>query len=272
MNTRLLLSLGILAVIAVLLLPKPWTTPEEVEVSLPAFASRVEPVSFAAPTTVPARNDAGEIAAPARTGYDPDAVETLRGIVVDAHALPPTARRFRGGMFRLDTSEGVVAVRVPAAPYIHRDNFEIDMDDELEVIGNPIQIPGEPAALLAAQIGKGERILKLRPYDPDTAETFSGTVVAVRRKLRPGGSRFLTVQTDTQLVWVQVGPRGYLEEQGSIEADDQVEITGAPHDLGKNTILLAAEVKSGDQVYRLRDGDGVPLWTNWRRKRHAAAR
>ena len=108
-----------------------------------------------------------------------------------------------------------------------------------------------------------------RMYDPKTVETVTGEVVKVDR-ITPmrgmSGGVHLVVKTDKGDVSVHLGPQWYLENQDvKIEPKDKVEIKGSRVTLQGKPTLIAAEVKKGDEVLKLRDDAGVPMWAGWRR-------
>ncbi len=110
-----------------------------------------------------------------------------------------------------------------------------------------------------------------RMYDAKTVETISGEVVSVDRVTPMHGMSsgvHLVVKTNKGDVSVHLGPQWYLENQDvKIEPKDKVEITGSRVTLGGSPAIIAAEVKKGDQVLRLRDEAGVPFWSGWHRAR-----
>jgi hypothetical protein len=115
--------------------------------------------------------------------------------------------------------------------------------------------------------GGGPRI-----YDKTTVETIAGEVVRVE-KFAPGkkaaGGVHLVLKTDKEEIAVHLGPRWYVEEQAvEIAAEDRIEVRGSRISIDGEPAILAAEVKKGDQVLKLRDDAGLPLWRgSARRKR-----
>jgi len=109
-----------------------------------------------------------------------------------------------------------------------------------------------------------------RIYDPKTVETVSGLVTGVE-KFTParGGSAgvHLQLKTDKGTISVHLGPSWYLENQeAQVEAKDKIEVTGSRITLDGKDVLIAAEVKKGDGVLKLRDENGIPLWAGWRKR------
>jgi hypothetical protein len=66
---------------------------------------------------------------------------------------------------------------------------------------------------------------------------------------------------------VHLGPAFYLENQDvKIEPKDKVEVKGSRVTFGGKPAIIAAEVKKGDEVLKLRDENGFPMWSGWRRR------
>ena len=108
-----------------------------------------------------------------------------------------------------------------------------------------------------------------RMYNAKTVETVSGEVMTVDRITPMHGMSagvHLVVKTDSGEVSVHLGPQWYLENQDvKIEPKDTVEIKGSRVTVQGKPAIIAAEVKKGDQVLKLRDEAGMPAWAAWRR-------
>jgi hypothetical protein len=108
-----------------------------------------------------------------------------------------------------------------------------------------------------------------RMYDAKTVETVSGEVVKVDRITPMRGMSagvHLVVKTGKGDVSVHLGPQWYLENQDvKIEPKDKVEIKGSRVTVQGQPAIIAAEVKKGDEVLKLRDEAGIPMWAGWRR-------
>jgi len=77
----------------------------------------------------------------------------------------------------------------------------------------------------------------------------------------------MTLKTDKETISVQLGPSWYIENQDvKIEAKDKVEVKGSRITFDGKPAIIAAEVKKGDEVLKLRDDNGFPLWSGWRRR------
>jgi hypothetical protein len=109
--------------------------------------------------------------------------------------------------------------------------------------------------------GKGARI-----YDPKTVETASGEVVSVEKTAkgrgRMGGGIHLMLKTDKETIAVHLGPSWYMAKQDvKIEPKDHIEVSGSRVTLQGKPAIVAAQVKKGDKVLKLREEDGSPLWS-----------
>jgi len=109
-----------------------------------------------------------------------------------------------------------------------------------------------------------------RMYNPKTVETLSGEVVSVNRFTPGKGMSYgvhFTLKTDKETIPVHLGPGWYMEKQGvNLAAGDKVEVTGSRITYQGKPAIIAAEVKKGDQVFKLRDAAGVPAWAGQGRR------
>ncbi len=78
---------------------------------------------------------------------------------------------------------------------------------------------------------------------------------------------YLLLKTEKETISVHLGPSWYLDNQeAQVEPKDKIEITGSRLALDGKPVLIAAEVKKGDGILKLRDENGVPMWAGWRRR------
>jgi hypothetical protein len=109
-----------------------------------------------------------------------------------------------------------------------------------------------------------------RIYNPQTVETLTGEVVSVEKFMPGRGMSYgvhFTLKTDKETIPVHLGPSWYLEKQDiKIEPKDQVEVTGSRVSFGGKPTIIAAEVKKGNKVLKLRDQAGFPVWAGQRRR------
>jgi hypothetical protein len=127
-----------------------------------------------------------------------------------------------------------------------------------------------PAMMWRGSGGWGPGTQYNRMYDPKTVETISGEVASVDR-ITPAkgmsGGVHMNVKTDKETISVHLGPSWYLENQDvKIAAKDKVEVKGSRITFGGKPVIIAAEVKKGDEVLKLRDDAGFPVWIAWRRR------
>ncbi len=104
-----------------------------------------------------------------------------------------------------------------------------------------------------------------RKYDPHTVETVSGEVIAVQ-KIAYGRRGYygihLLLKTAQGEIAVHLGPGWFVNrEPVKIMPHDVIEVTGSRVSYAGKPALIAAEVKKGDQILKLRTADGVPLWS-----------
>ena len=127
-----------------------------------------------------------------------------------------------------------------------------------------------PAMMWRGSGGWGPGTPYNKMYDPKTVETISGEIVDVDRitpnKGMAGGVR-MNVKTEKETVSVHLGPAWYIENQDvKLQAKDKVEVKGSRITFGGKPAIIATEVKKGDEVLKLRDDSGFPLWSGWRRR------
>jgi hypothetical protein len=109
-----------------------------------------------------------------------------------------------------------------------------------------------------------------RMYDPKTVETIAGEVISVDRITPWKGMHYgihLMVKTDKETISVHLGPGWYIENQDmKFEPKDRVEVRGSRITFEEKPAIIAAEVKKGEEILKLRDENGFPVWSGWRQK------
>ena len=107
-------------------------------------------------------------------------------------------------------------------------------------------------------------------YNLSTVETISGEVVSVDKITPTKGMSYgihMTVKTDKETISVHMGPGWFIENQDiKIEPKEKVEVKGSRITFEGKPALIAAEVKKGDETLKLRDDNGFPAWSGWRRR------
>lgn len=130
---------------------------------------------------------------------------------------------------------------------------------------------GQPAQPAGPGAGKGAMAPKAgmgMQYDPKAVETVSGEVTQVQTMGRRTKGVHLQLKTDKETLFVFLGPASHLEQQKmTLAVGDKVEIKGSRIQDPQQALLIAGEVKKGDQVVKLRDDQGKPLWSRQMPKR-----
>jgi hypothetical protein len=102
-----------------------------------------------------------------------------------------------------------------------------------------------------------------RMYDTANVETVTGQVVSLEPIVSRGGRGQgigLTLNTGAEKIVVHLGPQWYLDKQTvKLAAGDAVEIKGSKAFRRGEYIFIAAEVRRGSDVLKLRDASGVPV-------------
>ncbi len=108
-----------------------------------------------------------------------------------------------------------------------------------------------------------------RLYNPQSMETISGEVTKVDMIVPIKGMSsgvHLIVKTDREPISVHLGPAWYIQRQDiKIMPGDKVEITGSRITFQGQPAMIAAEIKKGTEILKLRDQNGFPVWSGWRR-------
>ena len=107
-------------------------------------------------------------------------------------------------------------------------------------------------------------------YNLKTVENISGEVVSVDKITPRKGMSYgvhMTVKTDRETISVHMGPGWFIENQDiKIEPKDKVEVKGSRVTFEGKPAIIAAEVNKGDEILKLRDDNGFPVWSGWRRR------
>jgi hypothetical protein len=128
-------------------------------------------------------------------------------------------------------------------------------------------------SLAAAQMPMGGHMqrhgpmmgMKMPAYDAATEVTLKGSVEAVKAtgRMEGRGGTHLTIKTEKETIDVRVGPTWFLaEHKMSFVKGDKVEVTGSHVKFGTEEVVLAREIKKGDQTLPLRDKQGMPVWSH----------
>lgn len=104
-------------------------------------------------------------------------------------------------------------------------------------------------------------------YDPKTETTITGIIQEVKEIPGPGRSTgtHLVVKAGTEVVDIRVGPTWYLKQQKyAFAKDDQIEVMGSKVKYEGADVIVARQIKKGDNTWTLRDKQGIPLWSRGR--------
>jgi hypothetical protein len=107
-------------------------------------------------------------------------------------------------------------------------------------------------------------------YNPKTVETIRGEIISID-KITPIKSMsygvHMMIKTDKETISVHLGPEWFIENQDiEIAPKDKVEVKGSRITFEGKPAIIAAEVKKGDEILKLRDENGFPFWSGWRRR------
>jgi hypothetical protein len=98
---------------------------------------------------------------PSGGGYDPKTVETVAGEVVSVDKTPAGRGRSQGVGLTLKTDKGMVQVVLGPAWYLEDQGLKPAPGDHVEITGSKTSYEGR-ALLIAGEVKKGDKILKLR--------------------------------------------------------------------------------------------------------------
>jgi len=109
-----------------------------------------------------------------------------------------------------------------------------------------------------------------RMFSPSTIETLTGSIVAVERIVPESKMSYglhLKLKTEKGVVSVHLGPTWYLDNQEiQFKEGDKVVVEGSRITFNSAPAIIAIYVEKDDQVLKLRDPSGYPVWNGWRKK------
>ena len=124
--------------------------------------------------------------------------------------------------------------------------------------------------MVAASSGQAQHgQMMMGNYDPKTEVTIQGTVEKINRMGNanmPGMGIYLIVQSGNETTEVHLGPATFVEKTMAFKEGDTIQVTGAKVTMMGRATVMAREVKKGDEVLKLRDERGVPLWPGMHRR------
>jgi hypothetical protein len=101
-------------------------------------------------------------------------------------------------------------------------------------------------------------------YNPDTVVTVSGIVISKTQPSAKGLPQlvYLILKAETGKITIFLGPDLYVDKLPvQIQNLDNIQVTGSKISWEGKPVILAAEIKKGDQFLKLREPNGVPVWS-----------
>ena len=106
-------------------------------------------------------------------------------------------------------------------------------------------------------------------YNPALADNLTGEVVKVEKVTPIKGMTYgvqILLKTEKETIPVHLGPGWYVERLDiKIGKGDKIEVKGARANFQDNQVIIAGEIKKGENVLVMRDANGTPVWAGWRR-------
>jgi hypothetical protein len=116
--------------------------------------------------------------------------------------------------------------------------------------------------------GKGYRGEYQGKYNPKTVTMVKGVVETVEQMPPATGTSYgihLELRTDSGMLSVHLGPAWFIERENiRIEEGNIIEVKGSKITYEEVPTIIAAEVKKGKTVLKLRDKNGFPVWAGTR--------
>lgn len=108
-------------------------------------------------------------------------------------------------------------------------------------------------------------------FNSKSVETIKGTVESVdtvtpMQGMTPGVS--LTMRTEKgESLPVQLGPAWYVENQDvKLQPNENIEVRGSRVTSDSGPVVIAQEIRKGDETFKLRDDKGQPMWSAWKKR------
>lgn len=110
-------------------------------------------------------------------------------------------------------------------------------------------------------------------YDTSQEVTITGIIQEIRENIRPDrfAAQRVVLQTENGPMTIELGPSSFLKARDfALGLGDALELVGSVvrDGMRDGRLLLAREVRRGDDRVELRDREGRPLWVRaWNRLR-----
>ncbi|MEO5361832.1 MAG: DNA-binding protein [Nitrospirota bacterium] len=132
------------------------------------------------------------------------------------------------------------------------------------VLGFAVAAPAEPWRGWKGSGGWGVGSQYLKLYDVKSLESVNGTVDSIETFSPIRGMSLgvlVNLKTDDGTIAVHLGPVWYIERQDvKFDKGDTVELKGAKLTFDGSLVIIASEIKKGDDTLNLRDESGAPRW------------
>ena len=121
-------------------------------------------------------------------------------------------------------------------------------------------------AMVVFAVGFAEiqNTLAQNDYDVRTVETFGGKVLSIEKTApanRRGNWINVLLQTQKGTIAVQLGPDWYVDKQRPrIQPNGIIKVTGSRVTMDGRSIIVATDVTKGNELLRLREANGIPMW------------
>lgn len=108
-------------------------------------------------------------------------------------------------------------------------------------------------------------------FDPGTVGSFSGEIVKVEKVVPLHGMTegvAVTLRNREETLTVQLGPLWFLERQDALMLlpGDTLEVRGSRVAINGEKGMIATEMARKGRGLRLRDEQGLPVWSAWRQQ------
>ncbi len=123
-------------------------------------------------------------------------------------------------------------------------------------------------ATVPTMVAVAEAQLK-KKYDPQKVVALHGQIERLETITRQGRqavnnrqTQIAYLKTAQGLALVHLGPAEFLVQQNfRPQVGDVLNVTGGKVSTRQGEVILATIVQSGNAIYRLRDNNGIPVWT-----------
>ncbi|MDY6985833.1 MAG: DNA-binding protein [Candidatus Thermoplasmatota archaeon] len=108
-----------------------------------------------------------------------------------------------------------------------------------------------------------------RTYNPYTVETLRGEITGIDTFVPADGwsaGVHIVLKTAEESIEVHLGPEWYVDNQNfDLSVGDIIEVTGSRVVYEGSEVIIAQQIREGDDALILRYTNGFPYWSGWRR-------